>query len=93
MRTIEFTTPFKRDFKRERKGVLGRKLDKLLQDTIDMLAADKPLPPRYNDHPMTGDWKDYRNCHIRPDLVLLYAKKGTNVLQLVRMGSHSELGI
>ena len=42
---------------------------------------------------MTGDWKDHRDCHVKPDLVLIYRKTEANELQLVRLGSHSELGI
>ena len=58
-----------------------------------MLAADKPLPRRYSDHPLTDEWKDFRDCHIRPDLVLIYRKPDADTLQLVRLGSHSELGL
>jgi mRNA interferase YafQ len=57
------------------------------------LALDEALAPRYRDHPLSGEWKDYRDCHIKPDLVLIYRKLDDDVLQLVRMGSHSELGL
>ncbi len=93
MRTIEATTRFRRDYKRERKGQLSKRLDALLEPIIDMLAADTPLPARYRDHPLTGDWGDHRDCHIRPDLILIYRKPDDDRLQLVRLGSHSELGI
>jgi mRNA interferase YafQ len=42
---------------------------------------------------LTGDWKDHRDCHIKPDLVLIYRKLDKTILQLVRLGSHSELGL
>ena len=58
-----------------------------------MLANDAPLEVRYHDHIHIGDWKDHRDCHIKPDLVLIYRKTGDDVLQLVRLGSHSELGL
>lgn len=45
------------------------------------------------DHTLTGDWQDHRDCHIKPDLVLIYRKPTKKILQLVRMGSHSELGL
>ncbi len=93
MRTIEATTRFRRDYKREKKGQLGKQLDALIEPVIDMLAADTPLPVRYRDHPLTGDWDDHRDCHVRPDLVLIYRKPENDTLQLVRLGSHSELGI
>ena len=93
MRTIEHTTRFRRDYKREKKGQHGKQLDTQLAKVIDMLAEDTPLPPRYRDHPLTGEWADFRDCHIRPDLVLIYAKPDADTLQLVRLGSHSELGL
>ena len=42
---------------------------------------------------MTGNWEGYRNCHIRFNVVLLYRKIGDDVLELARLGSHSELGL
>jgi mRNA interferase YafQ len=92
-RRVETTKAFAKDYKREKKGVLGGKLDELVRDIVDTLAADKPLPVRCRDHPMVGAWEDHRDCHVRPDLVLIYRKNGDDVLQLVRLGSHSELGI
>jgi mRNA interferase YafQ len=93
MREIELTKRFQRDYKREKSGVLGKKLDGLLQETINLLVADTPLPPRYVDHQLLGEWKDHRDCHIRPDLILIYRKPDDVTLQLVRLGSHSELGL
>ena len=93
MRTIEATTVFRKDVKREKKGALGKKLDRLLFEVIDLLVTDAKLPERCRDHAMIGEWGDFRDCHIRPDLVLIYRKPDTDTLQLVRLGSHSELGI
>ncbi len=42
---------------------------------------------------MSGDWKDHRDCHIKPDLVLIYRKPDDESLELVRPGSHSELSL
>jgi mRNA interferase YafQ len=44
------------------------------------------------DHALRGEWKDFRDCQVKPDLVLIYRKPGVDVLQLVRLGSHNELG-
>jgi mRNA interferase YafQ len=74
MRAIKYTRRFKRDCRREKSGVLGKKLDTLLMEAVNLLAADKPLPQRYGDHPLAGEWSDHRDCHIRPDLVLIYRK-------------------
>jgi mRNA interferase YafQ len=58
-----------------------------------MLLKDEPLPRRYFDHPLGGEWSDYRDCHIRPDFILIYRKPDDASLELVRLGSHSELGL
>jgi len=93
MRTVKYTNRFKRDYRREKSGQLGKKLDSLLMAVVNLLAADEPLPQRNLDHPLTGDWKDHRDCHLRPDLVLIYRKPDAATLELVRLGSHSELGL
>jgi mRNA interferase YafQ len=93
MRTIEWTTQFKRDFKRETKGLYRTTLDDDLFPIVERLANDLPLDSRYRDHPLTGDWNDHRDCHIKPDLVLIYQKPDPTTMRLVRLGSHSELGL
>ena len=93
MRIVKYTSRFKRDHRREKSGQHGRKLDDLLMEVVDMLAADNPLPRRNFDHPLTGEWSDHRDCHVRPDLVLIYRKPDDASLELVRLGSHSELGL
>ena len=93
MRTIEWTSQFKRDYKREGKGQHRATLDVELFPIVEALANDQLLDPHYRDHALTGDWKDYRDCHIKPDMVLIYRKPDDVVLQLVRLGSHSELGL
>lgn len=93
MRTIERTNQFKRDYKREEKR-LGRKaLASLLVPILTSLAMDEPMAQRHYDHALTGDWKDYRDCHIRPDTVLIYQKPTPTTLRLIRIGSHSNLGL
>lgn len=93
MRTIEWTSQFKRDFKREGKGQHRATLDDELFPVVEALANDQPLEPRYHDHTLTGEWKDHRDCHIKPDLLLIYHKPNDETLRLVRLGSHSELGM
>ncbi|MFG7405636.1 type II toxin-antitoxin system YafQ family toxin [Klebsiella pneumoniae] len=55
------------------------------------LATDQPLDVRYRDHDLSGDWAGYRECHIKPDLLLIYRKSDADTLRLARLGSHSEL--
>ena len=92
MRTIERSTAFKRDFKRTKATPRHSKdLDALLLAVLTLLIADKPLPATYRDHPLSGNWKGYRDCHLKPDLLLLYSKADANTLRLARLGSHNEL--
>ncbi len=91
MRTIERTGAFRRDFKREKKGRHRHELDELLVSAVSLLAEDSPLTENYRDHSLSGNWADHRECHLRPDLLLIYRKPDAEVLQLVRLGSHSEL--
>ena len=92
MRTISYTNRFKRDYKREKAGRHSKTLDADLMQVVNLLAADTPLPRRNFDHPLSGEWSDHRDCHIKPDLVLIYRKPDKDSLELVRLGSHSELG-
>jgi mRNA interferase YafQ len=87
MREIIRTIQFKRDVKRAEKR--GKDMTKL-RDLILLLAGETPLPVRYKDHPLCGEWKHHRDCHIEPDWLLLY-KIDDNDLYLVRTGSHADL--
>lgn len=93
MRAIERTGRFKRDYKRESKGAYKNTIALDLIVVLKLLVADKALPTRYRDHPLVGEWKDHRDCHLKPDLILIYRKPDDFVLQLIRLGLHSELSI
>lgn len=93
MRAIEQTSQFKRDYKREAKGPHRPTLASDFVAIVTSLANDQPLAEKHRDHALTGDWKDHRDCHVKPDLVLIYRKPDDAALQLVRLGSHSELGL
>ena len=84
---IVFTKSFKKDFKR------AEKFDKFLlhlKETIISISDGKSLDRRFLDHPLKGDYKDCRECHITPDFLLIY-KIENETLILIRCGSHSEL--
>lgn len=85
MRGIERSTAFKRDFKKY------GELETALIDVLYKLLHDETLPEKYRDHSLTGNWSGYRECHIKPDLLLIYKKSDENTLRLARLGSHSEL--
>ncbi|WP_320188743.1 type II toxin-antitoxin system YafQ family toxin (plasmid) [Agrobacterium rosae] len=91
MRIPEFTSQFKRDYKREKKGRHQKTLDSDLNAVLTALLADHPLEPRHRDHALYNNWAGSRDCHIKPDLVLIYQKPDDTRLVLLRLGSHSEL--
>ncbi len=93
MRTIKRTTQFKRDYKREKRGQYRLTIDDELLTIVRLLITDTKLPEAMHDHSLIGNLKDCRDCHIKPDLVLIYRKSNDNVLELIRLGSHSELGL
>jgi mRNA interferase YafQ len=91
MRMIERSSAFKRDYKRESKGRHRLSLDNDLKPVLIALATDQTLEDKYHDHDLSGDWFGYRECHIKPDLLLIYRKPEPEILRLARLGSHSEL--
>ena len=91
MRRIERSTAFRRDYRRAKVISRYRELGERLTAVLERLADDRPLPRRYRDHALSGNWSGYRSCHLWPDLLLIYAKPSPDVLRLVRLGSHSDL--
>ena len=91
MRKTKQTAAFKKDLKRESRGEHRRVLQEEFVGVVNQLALDRKLPPKYNDHELTGDWIGHRECHVKPDLLLVYLKTDDDTLHLVRLGSHSEL--
>jgi mRNA interferase YafQ len=93
-RTIEQASQFKRDLKREAHGQHRQALKAEFVAILAVLANDQALADSYRDHALTGEWKNHRECHIKPDLLLIYQKRDTDegrFLRLARLGSHSEL--
>ena len=67
---IHYTRRFKRDYDREKSGIHGKKLHAMLEEFITLISANQSLPRRYFDHSLSGEWSDYRDCHLKPDLRL-----------------------
>ncbi len=87
--TVKFSSQFKKDYKKAEKQ--HRNLE-LLQNVIGLLANGDPLPERYRDHALTGNYRGKRECHIEPDWLLIYEIVDNDLLLLlVRSGSHSDL--
>ena len=84
---------FKKQFSRDLKLAVrrGKDLEKITK-VIDLLCAQEPLPPSLRDHALSGDYAGYRDCHVEPDLVLIY-RIVEDQLQLIcaRLGTHSDL--
>jgi mRNA interferase YafQ len=91
MRRIERSAAFKRDYRKIKAIPRYRDLDLRLTGVLQHLVNDRSLPPRSRDHSLAGSWSGYRDCHLWPDLLLIYSKPAIDVVKLVRLGSHSEL--
>jgi len=87
MTEIIYTIQFKRD---DKKRCRDSRLNALLKERIDALSSSEPLPAKFRDHPLKGGTAGCRDCHLQPDLFLIYVQT-PNKLQLIRLGSHSEL--
>ncbi|MBM3700289.1 MAG: type II toxin-antitoxin system YafQ family toxin [Actinobacteria bacterium] len=89
MLKVRYSARFKKDFKLVQKR--GYEIN-LLEEIVSMLCDEKPLPPKYNDHPLSGNYSGFRECHITPDWLLIYKiEKDILTLSLTRTGTHSEL--
>jgi mRNA interferase YafQ len=88
MYSLEYSAQFKKDFNKITKRSIPDVLE--VGGVISMLQRDPPLDAKHVDHPLIGNWQGFRDCHVKPDLVLIY-RVGGGVLQLARIGSHSEL--
>ena len=88
MREVVFTSAFIKDYKRLNRS--GQYVMQDLQNIVEQLAGNVTLAEKYRDHPLIGNLNDCRECHIKPDWLLMYRIEG-NELVLVRTGSHSDL--
>ncbi len=88
MLKLEYSTQFKKDFKKIAKLPIPDVIE--VGHVIKQLQLGETLPEKYVDHLLSGNWQNYRDCHVKPDLVLIY-KVESDALRLARIGSHSEL--
>jgi mRNA interferase YafQ len=95
MRSIEYTHSYLKDLKKAvKRGLLVEEINVI----IEKLAKDEPLDEKHQDHALKGKYLGYRECHIRPDWLLVYKKsnlkennKLLHILYLMRTGTHSDL--
>lgn len=88
MKCLKPTSRYKKDYKRFRNN--PRKLQKLFE-ILKMLEQEIPIPAEFSPHMLTGDYKGYMECHIEGDFLLIWFDPDTDEIDLVRLGSHSEL--
>ena len=69
----------------------SKDIDSLVSTVVTLLLLDQALPESNRDHALSGDWAGYRECHLKPDLLLIYHKPDADTLRLARLGPHSEL--
>lgn len=88
MKELRKTSQFKKDFKR-----FSKDLDKvkILYAIVEKLVNGEDIPAVYKPHPLKGEWKDFMECHVEDDYLLIWFDKEENIIKLVRLGSHSEL--
>jgi mRNA interferase YafQ len=87
VKILKPTSQFKKDFKRFRNKL---EIETLLKPVLDALMHGKPLDAKYRDHALKGGYAGCHECHLKPDLLLIYADYGEEI-RLHRLGSHSEL--
>ena len=88
MKTIKYSTQFKKDFKKYRNN--KKKVEKLLE-VFRMLENEIELPPEYKAHKLIGNYKGCLECHVEGDFLLIWIDENTGIIEVVRLGSHSEL--
>ena len=90
MREIEFTSQFRKDYKRVKKNPNNKNLVSILNPVLTLLINDEKLGANFRAHKLAGEYKGHEECHLKPDLLLIYLRIDKKLIP-VRLGSHSEL--
>ncbi len=88
MKKLHPSAQFKKDYKRYRHDSQKKEA---LKDVLNLLVNEQPIPQKYKPHTLKGDYKGCMECHIENDYLLVWIDNKNNVIELVRLGSHSEL--
>lgn len=88
MKKLKPSTKYKKDYKRFRNN--PKKVQKLFK-VLSMLQNEIPIPKEYNPHMLTGNYARHMECHIDRDFLLIWFDPDTDEIDLVRLGSHSDL--
>ena len=88
MKTLKITTQFKKDLKRYKNR---SKVIEKLEFILGLLQNELPRPEENKPHPLTGNYRGHMECHVENDTLLIWWDKESNIIKLVRFGTHSEL--
>ncbi|MBR1504263.1 MAG: type II toxin-antitoxin system YafQ family toxin [Prevotella sp.] len=88
MKKLQPTTQYKKDYKRIRNN--AQKVEDL-KEILKKLMNEEPIPAEYLPHKLTGNYKGCMECHIQNDFLLIWIDEENDIIELVRLGSHSEL--
>ena len=88
MKTLQITTQFKKDLKRYKNRP---KVIEKLEFILGLLQNELPIPEENKPHPLTGNYRGHMECHVENDTLLIWWDKETDIIKLVRFGTHSEL--
>jgi len=88
MKALQPTTQFRKDYKKYKNNP---KKVKALKEVLELLMNEQPIPSEYSPHLLHGDYKGCMECHIQGDFLLIWIDEAKDIIELVRLGSHSEL--
>ncbi|MBD5317623.1 MAG: type II toxin-antitoxin system YafQ family toxin [Bacteroides sp.] len=88
MKTLKITTQFKKDLKRYK---TRPKVIEKLEFILGLLQNELPIPEENKPHPLTGNYRGHMECHVENDTLLIWWDKESDIIKLVRFGTHSEL--
>ncbi len=88
MKKLRPSTQYKKDLKRIRNN--PKKAAELLK-ILQLLENELPIPDTYRPHQLTNDYAGCMECHVQGDFLLIWIDQTTDEIDLLRLGSHSEL--
>lgn len=91
MREIKYTSQFQKDYRKLKRQNNFRLINSIFLKVVASLQMDLPLENKYKDHYLRGNFQGLKECHLKPDLLLIYSKPNDHELILIRLGSHAEL--
>ena len=88
MKTLFLSSQYKKDYKRYKNN--PKKVE-ALKEVLRMLQNEQPIPAEYKPHMLLGQYKGCMECHIQGDFLLIWFDEESDIIELVRLGTHLEL--